>query len=88
MPPQAAPELDCDTLPPPNGIDGSTGGYLHPPASTAEIAAVARGEKTDRRESAEVREWLRRSTESHLGPRAGIDPKDLAATGWGVVFPR
>lgn len=86
--PISAPELDCETLPPPNGIDGSSGCYLHPPASAAEIAALARGERPDRRESTEVREWLRRSTESHLGPRAGIDPKDLEATGWGVVFPR
>lgn len=68
----------------PDGIDAATGGYLHPGLP---LTALARAQRPDGREVAEAREWLRRRTGQHLGPRAGVNPRDLASAGWGVVFP-
>jgi hypothetical protein len=53
-----------------NGIDGRTGEYLYPPMAASEIL-----EGLCKRP---------KSREKALMP--GIDPKDLAHTGWGVVF--
>jgi hypothetical protein len=53
-----------------NGIEGRTGNYLYPPMEADEILAGLRK--------------LPKSREKALMP--GIDPKDLAQTGWGVVF--
>jgi len=54
------------------GVDGATGAYLEPPAGFAEIPRLAlQGEP----------EPLRTR-----GLRPGISARDLAATGWGVVF--
>jgi hypothetical protein len=68
-----------------NGIDAETGGYLFPPTTAGEIAAVARAELADRREVARLERWLER-----LGPRRRLyqagDHGDLARAGWGVVF--
>jgi hypothetical protein len=68
-----------------NGIDAETGGYLFPPTTPAEIAAVARGELTDNREVARLEHWL-----DLIGPRRdpfrAVDRCDLAQAGWGVVF--
>lgn len=74
-----------------NGIDGTTGGYQQPPMSAREVAAIARGAKPDAgliRHLEALRHWLARVTRRHLGPQEGIDPRDLAQTGWGVVFAR
>ncbi|HEX6899115.1 MAG TPA: hypothetical protein VF789_05350 [Thermoanaerobaculia bacterium] len=70
----------------PDGVDAATGGYLHPGLSLAEAAALARAQRPGGRETAEAREWLRRRNAPNLGTRPGVDPRDLASAGWGVVF--
>ncbi len=53
-----------------NGIDGRSGEYMFPAMTAQEIVAQLK-----------TMPW---SSERALAP--GIDPKDLAATGWGVIF--
>jgi hypothetical protein len=69
-----------------NGIDGTSGAYLLPALAPHDIAAAAIGEPRDKEDVKELGRWLRRLREETLGPKEGIDPKDLAATGWGVIF--
>jgi len=69
-----------------NGIDGASGSYLLPPLTPRDIAAAAQGEPGDAGHVKELKRWLQRMREATLGPKEGIDPKDLAATGWGVIF--
>jgi hypothetical protein len=69
-----------------NGVDAATGTYLMPPLSTAQLSALARGETLDADHVGELRRRHRLATEATFGPRAGVDPKDLAQAGWGVVF--
>ena len=69
-----------------NGIDGATGEYLLPPLPAAEVARLARGEVIAPDHLAELRARRRRDTEPSFLPAEGTDPKDLATTGWGVVF--
>jgi len=70
-----------------NGLDGATGAPLYPPASLAEMEALARGLRPDPRQTAEVTAWREEMTRTHLGLREGFDARDLASSGWGVVFP-
>jgi hypothetical protein len=66
-----------------NGIDGATGEYLQPPLSVREVADLARREpryglsEPPRRAASVMRE---------KGPIAGIDPRRLEQSGWGVIF--
>lgn len=64
----AAPEELCVF----NGIDGSTGEYLLPPMTPAEILEVLR---------------RRPVGPEPRGMVPGLDPKSLTASGWGVIFP-
>jgi hypothetical protein len=70
-----------------NGIDGSTGSYLLPPLMPADISMAARGDRPDPAHLKELKLRLQRAKEPTLGPIEGIDPKDLAQTGWGIIFP-
>ena len=69
-----------------NGIDGSSGSYLTPPLAPADASALARGESFDPAHLAELQSRHRRDTEATFGPVEGVDPKDLASAGWGVLF--
>ena len=69
-----------------NGIDGSSGDYLLPPLSAEEVSRLARGEALDQQHLKELQWKHQWSTQATLGPAEGIDPKDLAQTGWGVIF--
>lgn len=67
-----------------NGLDATTGGYLLPEMTTAQVSELARGGSLDPTAIAE----LKQRTFDLQNPHAGVeaDARDLAATGWGVVF--
>ncbi len=69
-----------------NGIDGTTGGYSLPPMLPSDLSALAQGQSLDPRHLSELKAKYLQSTESHYGASEGIDPKNLAETGWGVIF--
>ncbi len=71
-----------------DGIDGDSGDYLIATRTFRQIsqAALSRQRDADREEELEALEA--RTQEDHLGPREGIDPRDLSQAGWGVVFAR
>jgi hypothetical protein len=69
-----------------NGIDGVTGDYLLPPMPPAELSRMAQGQPIDPQHLNELRWKYRQSTEGHYGVVEGVDPKDLAQAGWGVIF--
>ncbi len=69
-----------------NGIDGASGNYLLPPTSPADISVIARGETLDAGHLRELRDWHERTTQATYAPKEGVDPKNLAETGWGIIF--
>jgi hypothetical protein len=69
-----------------NGVNGATGGYLLPPMTPGDVSKIAQGESLDEAHLRELKNWYERLTMKHLGPKAGVDPKNLAESGWGVVF--
>jgi hypothetical protein len=71
-----------------NGINGSRGGYLMPPRTAREISALAQGQPLDPDPNhlSVLKRWWTRLREKFFAPLQGIDPLDLAQTGWGVVF--
>ena len=70
-----------------NGIDGSTGAYLLPPMPAAQVAAMAQGFGPDDEQQQEL-DARRFGAEPSYGVKEGVDPNDLAQSGWGVVFAR
>jgi hypothetical protein len=70
-----------------NGIDASTGGYLVPPLTVDEAAAIIRG---DARPDKSTVGWLKRVwqtlTQPHLGLPHDVDPANVAQAGWAIVF--
>ena len=69
-----------------NGINGATGDYLLPAMTSAQLSAVVRGDEQDREHVRELKRWYQYITHASMGPKEGIDPKDIAQAGWGVVF--
>lgn len=69
-----------------NGVNGATGEYLLPDLDAAQIAAIAKGDAPDSLHLADLGLRNRAASESHLGLKAGLDPKDLSQAGWGVIF--
>jgi hypothetical protein len=69
-----------------NGIDGNSGSYLLPPLPAKQIAAVATKTPLDDASLKELKWWHQRITEGHYGVKDGVDPKNLAEAGWGVIF--
>jgi hypothetical protein len=74
-----------------NGINGATGEYELSPLRASDIAAIAMGEELDPGHIKELKEWNKHVKARSHGPKPkrpkeGIDPKNLAETGWGVIF--
>ncbi|HWM92186.1 MAG TPA: C25 family cysteine peptidase [Thermoanaerobaculia bacterium] len=72
-------------VPASTGINASTGESL-PSATIEQIAAIACGEHLAAGEAEELRRWSSLLREDHLDTRFQIDPRNLAETGWGVIF--
>jgi hypothetical protein len=70
-----------------NGLDATTGSPLFPPPTVEEIAARACNAQLPASELEELRRWSVWLRDDHLDTKYGIDPRDLAETGWGVIFP-
>jgi hypothetical protein len=51
-----------------------------------EIATIAKGEKLDPNDIKELMQWWQTVSQSHFAPTEGVDRKNLAETGWGVIF--
>ncbi len=69
-----------------NGVDGASGNYLLPRLSAEAVSRIAQGETPDKAHLTELRAWYRYVAQAHLGPKEGIDPKNLTESGWGVIF--
>jgi hypothetical protein len=71
-----------------NGINGATGEYLLPPLTAEQIAKIAQGEEFDPIELSELKkkDLHVKGQEPDFAPIEGVDPKNLAETGWGVIF--
>ncbi|MEH1919770.1 hypothetical protein [Nostoc sp.] len=71
-----------------NGIDGATGKYLLPPLTPEQVAKIAQGEEFDPAHLKELQRKDRsvKGLERDFAPIEGVDPKNLAETGWGVIF--
>jgi hypothetical protein len=71
-----------------NGINGSTGEYLLPPIPPEEIAKIAQGATIDPAHLRELQRKYRqdKGLDADFSPIAGIDPRNLAETGWAVIF--
>src|SRR3990172_6178462 len=72
-----------------NGIDGASGEYLLPQMSPGQFSAIVRGEalnESDEKHLKELKWWFERTSQGHYGVKEGVDVKNLAETGWGVIF--
>ena len=69
-----------------NGVNASTGGYLLPRMTASEVARLAQTGTLDPTQLSELRWRSEAAKERHLGVKAGIDPRRLDETGWGVIF--
>ncbi len=69
-----------------NGIDATTGGYLLPAMTMAEIAAAACDEPDDAERLGALTKVTNALTSDHLGLPFDVDPLDISQAGWGLVF--
>lgn len=71
-----------------NGINGATGEYLLPPLTPEQVSRIAQGEEFDPTHLDELKkkDLQVKGLEPTFAPIEGVDPKNLAETGWGVIF--
>ena len=73
-----------------NGINAITGNYLEPGVSEEELAWGIRNAKRDHSRERVLElafEAFGRRKDPDRRPAPGVDPKNLASSGWGVIFP-
>lgn len=70
-----------------NGVDGESGAYLLPPLEPRQLTAIVTGQEPDPALLKELQWWHARVTEATFAPAEGVDPTDLAQSGWGLVLP-
>ncbi|MCP4697749.1 MAG: hypothetical protein GY862_12990 [Gammaproteobacteria bacterium] len=68
-----------------NGINGASGEYELPPMRGEELARAIQGQPPAENLE-ELRFRYRQRDQSHYGVKAGVDPKKLNQTAWGVIF--
>jgi hypothetical protein len=68
-----------------NGINGATGEYGLPPMTGEQLSAFIQGEAPPGNLD-ELKFRAQQRNDEHYGVREGVDPKQLAETGWGVIF--
>jgi hypothetical protein len=68
-----------------NGVDATTGSYLIPPLSVEAVSRLARGERFEPDHLDELRSRHTRKSEATFGTAEGVDPRDLAQAGWGLL---
>jgi hypothetical protein len=69
-----------------NGIDATTGDYLLPAMGADTLSKLIQGQPVDKTTDKELAQWYERLTQGHYGIKEGLDPKNLAESGWGVIF--
>src|SRR5260370_16544798 len=69
-----------------NGLNGATGECLFPPLTPLEISTIARGEPLDPKHIQELKQWWQRLSQPDFAPKEGVDPINLAESGWAVIF--
>lgn len=67
-----------------NGINGATGEYSFPPMTSEQFSAYLRGEAAP--DNLDELKFKARQSQECFGVKEGIDPKQLAETGWGIIF--
>lgn len=67
-----------------NGINGATGEYGFPPMTGEQFSACLLGEAAP--DNLAELQFKRQQSQECFGVKEGIDPKQLAETGWGIVF--
>jgi hypothetical protein len=70
-----------------NGVNGTTGEPLLAGATLEQVAVQACDEHLTTAEVEDLRRRRAQLSEDHLDTKFEIDPRDLAASGWGVIFP-
>ena len=71
-----------------NGINGSTGGYLQSPLTARQVSALAQGKPIEPDKTAlnVLQRWWSRLQRKFFSPLEGIDARNLAQTGWGILY--
>jgi hypothetical protein len=68
-----------------NGVNGATGDYGLPPMTGGELTKFIQGEVPP--ENLDELKWRYQQKDQALfGVKEGVDPKNLAEAGWGVIF--
>ena len=72
-----------------NGISAETGEYLLPPLKPQDLSKIIKKEQVDPEVIGELKAWTEQVIRAgkHFGLAEGLDAKDLAQTGWGVILP-